>query len=411
MYDVKMITKESLKAQADDRIRNGFIPNPDEMINIVEPCLAGLTDPDMRFKAIENAKTICRDYVTMERVSKYGGAVHVPRISATASKDSKKEVKMSVREMLKKGYFDPKMSGNTLPVDWQSLWDALRIDISIRKAAQDTIRENFYNMMNMPNSSRIFDIVEFFPYSFVFEENNGEGQAVNQGETRAGQVETATHHIYAVGFTRTLLSELYDNSFDTQKVTDGIAIAYNAKRDDLSIAPILAYSYSGTQQTAASTVGTLRQELLYNTLVDALDDLGERTDPITDRKIDVMDSAILASPFDARHIQQVVSGLPSTNERKYPALPSISRVVSYDGETIRGRIKDTTYSGVTNGTCYLVVKNRYMNVGIKRGLQVEQDMRPDVSNLAREKRSWYFVEGQQTTGIAYFIQEITLPTW
>jgi hypothetical protein len=52
-----------------------------------------------------------------------------------------------------------------------------------------------------------------------------------------------------------------------------------------------------------------------------------------------------------------------------------------------------------------------MNIGIKRGLTLEVDSMPDVKTLAREQRSWYFVEGQQTTGIANFIQEVTLPTW
>jgi hypothetical protein len=315
--------------------------------------------------------------------------------------------------MINSGIFkEAQMSSNTLIPDWQSLWDALRIDISIRKAALDTIRQNIYNIIDMPASDKIFKPTEFYPYGTVFEENNGEGQAVLQGESMAGAYESIEHFIYAAGFTWTLLAELFDKSIDPQKITDSVMIGYNAKRDDLSIAPILNASYAGAQQTAAAVLsGAERQQLLYLTLEDAIDDLSERVDTITSRNIPANDLVILASSLDARHIVRVAGGLPSVNERSYPALGEISSVVAYDGEVINKRAGTTTYAGVTNGKAYLIKKNRYMNVGIKRNLQLETDMRPDVTTLAREQRSWYFVEGQQTTGIASFIQEITLPTW
>ncbi|MCK5613749.1 hypothetical protein KAR91_68425, partial [Candidatus Pacearchaeota archaeon] len=348
-----------------------------------------------------------------ERIQKYGGALHVPIFCNSISNEKSKEIKMSVHDMIKSGvYKKPVASSNSLTPDWQSLWDALRIDISIRKAATETIRQNFYNIIDMPNSTRIFNATEFFPYAVVFEENNGEGQSVNQGETRAGQFEAITHLIFAAGFTWTLLAELFDESLDMEKISDAVLIGANGLKDDRGITPITGFAYAGVQQTAAAVLaGANRQELLYLTLEDAIDDLGDRDDPITDRDIDASDLRILAHPFDARHIARVSSGLPSTNERVYNQISEISAVVGYDGETIRGRVKDTVYAGVTKGTAYLVKKNRYMNIGIKRNLVFESDLTPDVTTLAREKRSWYFVEGKQTTGIQYFIQEITLPTW
>lgn len=407
---IEVITKSSLRAKAQDKLAKGAFIKPEDMCDITNVCLGGdfaTLENDAKFKLINRSKSHGFGMKGVDVLNKYGSAFDVPVFCKTANKQ------MSVREMVQAGIFQnaKASSTNTLIEDWSLLWDAMRIDLSIRKAAEPTIRQNFYNEISMPNSDKIFKSVEFYPYAFEFTENNGEGQAVVQGESMGGGYEDIENIIYATGFTWTLLAELFDKSLDFQKISDGVMIAYNAKKDDLAISPILNATYAGAKTTAASTVGSLRQELLYNTLVDAVDDLGVRVDPVTNREIDPMGSIILAHPFDARHIADVLTGLPSVNERRYPALSAVSNVVGYDGEVITGRAKTVTYSGVTKGEAYLIKPNRYMNIGIKRNLTLEVDSMPDVSTLAREKRAWYFVEGMQTTGISSFIQKITLPTW
>lgn len=404
MNNLKMINKEILKSEAQQKILKGFIPKSSQMIHIVEPGVDLKKDQGEKFKMAMTAKPLTRNLVMSERILKYGSVYDIPQPCMTLNGE-----KMSLREMHRKGVF---ASSNSLPADWQTLWDALRIDISIRKAAQGTSREFFYNIINMPASDKVFKATEFYPYGVVFEENNGEGQSVTQGETRGGQVEPIEHIIYAAGFTWTLLAELFDSSFDTERLNDSVLVGYNAKRDDLSLAPIINFVYSGAQVTSANaTSGAGRQELLYLTLEDAIDGLADREDPVTKREIIASDLRILAHPEDARHIARVAAGLPSTNERVYPSLSEISSVVGYDGETIDMREKTISYSGVPQGTAFLVKVNRYMNVGIKRALTLESDMTPDVTTLSREQRSWYFVEGQQTTGISDFVQKIELPAW
>jgi hypothetical protein len=416
MRNVEIINKSSLKMKADEKLEKGFIPKQSELVGMVKP-----SDSNDLYSDMEKAENHASNRLKMsEKIIQYGGAFFIPKLCATATKEKGKKVYMSAFDMLQAGYFtNPKMTGNTLPTDWQTLWDALRIDISIRKAAQPTVRGNFYNVLNNPGASKIIDVTELYPYAFEFVLNNGEGQSVNQGETRGGQTETVEHFIYATGFTRTLLSELYDESYDPQKVIDGVMIAMNGKQDDLSISPILNFTYSGVtgSQTPADTTGANRQEKLFNTLENAIDHLARRSDPITDRKINASDLAVLCEPEDARHIQRIVNGLTTPDiggqdePKILPPISQISTIVAYDGEVIRGRVKDITYTGVTRGKCYLVKKNRYMNISIKRGLQLEVDNQPDVTTLARQKRSWYFAEGQQTTGIQYFVQEVTLPAY
>jgi hypothetical protein len=213
-----------------------------------------------------------------------------------------------------------------------------------------------------------------------------------------------------------LLAELFDESMDMGRLSEAVATGYNGKRDDIAIDPITAYAYgsAGTaKHTAAATLsGANRQELLYLTLENAIDDLASRTDPVTGRKISATDLVVLASEYDARHISRVAQGLPSVNERSYPALSEISRVIGYDGETINLRDRTVTYDGITSGTAYIVKRNRYMVIPVKRNLQVEVDPMPDVRTLARQERAYWFAEGVYhggDDGIGSFVQKSPCP--
>jgi len=320
----------------------------------------------------------------------------------------------SVMEQIKRGAFSGS-AGNTLVDGWQDLFDAIRFDLTIRKQAKPTIRQYIYNMISMPNATKDVRPTELFPYGIVFEENNGEGQSVNQGANLGGQYDTIPMKIYAAGFRWTLLAALFDRSYDITRLNDGVALGHSAKQDDLAIAPILAGNYGtvGTAKwTAASTDGDNRQEKMLNTLMNTVDGLGKRLDPVTGRKINPAGSVLLCSENDMRHIEHVIGGLPSDRNRLYPGISAISRVVGYDGEVINMPGGAVTYTGVTDGYAYLIKPNRYLSIIEKLGLTVEVDMQPDVSTLRKEERAWYFVEAAYNAlGITNYIQKVTLPTW
>ena len=415
MNENLIISRKSLQAEAQAKINMGKAPGV-KLVDFAGPRLSGRfekMDQGARFDAIKglNARDMIPSMVdpTFQRTKKYGGGFHVPMNWAGD------DVEMSVYERILSRQFQ--MSANTLPEDWTNLWDAIRIDVSIRKAGLPTIRQFIYNITNNPNFTRQVNPTEITPIGIVFEENTGQGQSVNQGETTGGGFDTFTILIYAAGFTWDLLGELFDLTISPERIADAVSVGENALKDNIAISPILDFSYAGVQQTAASAIGSKRQELLYNTLVDGLDDLGNRNHPLTDRKLNVMDVVILAHPFDARHIAQVSNGLPSDNQIFYPTLREINRVIAYDDEIIRQRTKVTTYSGVTQGTVYMIIPasalpaDGYMEIAVKRDLVIEIDTQPNVANLTREQRAYWFAEGLWTHGIQYFIQEITLPTW
>lgn len=313
-------------------------------------------------------------------------------------------------------------TGNTLLPDWAQLWDAMRMDITIRKNANPVIRDLIYNVYNRPDASKTNKLTEMLPYGLAFVKNNGTGQPVEQGDKGDGQVGTVDIELYAAGFTWDLLAELFDKSLDMTALADAVAVAYNAKLDDNAIKPILDADY-GTVDTAMADgfkhwtkanamSGATRQELLYNTITDAFDALSLRKDPVTGKKLNVNGAYVLASSYDARHLSQVATGLPSTNQKYLPAIAGLGGIISYDGETINLRDKVITYTGVTNGYAYIVIpKHRYMDIVVKQGLTAEVDMNPDVKTLAREEHAYYFAEGVFSDGTAYVVQKITLPAW
>ena len=409
-----MISRKSLQAENRDKIMSGK-GGAIKLVDFSRPLLSGRLsemNQDQKFEMIKNMTVGDMIPSTMTpsftNSGKYGGGFYVPMKWSDGSTEG-------VYDRIVSGKF--KMVANTLPVDWANLWDAIRIDVSVRKAAIGTVRQFIYNITTNPNFTRTIKPTEITPIGIIFEENNGHGQAVPQGETTGGGYDSITVLIYAAGFTFDLIAELFDLTITPERVADAVMVGEDALKDELAIGPIRDFSYAGVQQTAASAIGSLRQELLWNTLQDAFDDLGDRLHPVTDRTLNTSNVVILAHPFDAPHIVQVARGLPSTNQMVLGAFSQISQVIAYDDEIIKQRAKTTTYSGVTKGTAYMIIPasslpaNGYMEIAVKRDLVVEVDSQPDVKTLTREERAYWFAEAIWTEGIQYFIQEISLPTW
>ena len=377
----------------------------------------GLMKAADRFGAIDKIRPV--DMIgsniadTFAVSAKYGGGSHVPMVWSDEST-------MSLYERIASGKFNPVMSSNTLPVDWQNLWDALRFDVTVKKTAMPTIRQFIYNIRTNPNFTRILKPTELGKVSIYFERNNGHGQPVPQGEVLGGSYDTMQIEIEAAGFTWDLLFELFDQSVTTADIADGLLIGENSHKDNAAIDPILQFNYAGvagSQTPANAASGAARQELLYNTLVDGKDDMRQRTHPSTGRKLDTSNLLILASAFDSENILEVSSGLPSVQDKTMNAISQIKRIIAYEGETIPLRTGNITYTGVTEGTAYMLIPadalpaNGYMEIAVKRNLVVEVDAVPDVKTLAQEQRAWWYAEAIWYEGIQYFVQELTLPAW
>lgn len=258
------------------------------------------------------------------------------------------------------------------------------------------------------------NLTEFFPHGVIFEENNGQGQSVRQGEMRGGDNATAQQRIYAAALTIDLLTTLFAENYTDLSINDAVAIGENGLKDDLALAPIFAATYTGAAATAADTTGTTREEKWYKTIQNANEDLGKRRDPVTNRKLGASGLVILANPEDANRVASVVGGkFPAANSNG-PFLSlegQVSRIIGYDPETIVAESETVTYTEVPTGKCYIIKPNRRMAIAKKRDLQLNVNMNPNPATLAQEQKAWWFCEAIYNRGISDFIQEVTLPTW
>ena len=398
-----LVTKQILKDEFENKMLNGQKVYAKDPVSIVDTSY-GANIP--KNGSLMTAADITR-MNTLKNIARTGAIVLSGKYLNGFEYNFKG--RGSILDRVKKGVFS---TGNTLNDNWADLVDAARLHLTIRKEARPTLRQFIYTEINMPGATKDVRPTELFPYGVVFEENNGEGEAVRQGQNLGGQYDTVPMKIYAAGFVWTLLASLFDDTYDLSRLLDGVALAYSAKKDDLALAPIIGGTYTGAKATAASTVGTLRQELLMNTLMNAVDGLSNRTDPVTKRKITGEGLVLLCATEDARHVNHVISGLNPAIPDKYTALSSISRVVGYDGEVIDMPNETVTYTGCTKKTAFLIKRNRYFSIPIKRNLIMELDQTPNVSTLSREQRAWYFAEAMfNSSGISSFVQKVTLPAW
>jgi hypothetical protein len=398
---VELITKETLREKNLVAFNKGLLgtKNPVNISNSVLGSDYSTIDQEEQWRRTEKAEF----YGNVENINftgNHGSAFDIPYGKWG-----------TVRDNFKKGVFG---QSNTLLPDWENFWDAVKIELSKSLVLEPYIGNLIYNENVNPGYTQSVDLRQIFDPAAVFKENNGEGQAIRQGEFRGGETESIIMKIYAAGFSWTLMMELFDNRLDMSKINNAIARGYNSLRNDIAIGPILNYSYSGIQQTpAATTSGAKRQELLYNTIQDGIDDLKVRIDPVTLKKIPVRNAIILTNEFDADNIVTVLKGLPSVKDNElFPAITNISKVIGYDGETIQLNGENVVYDGVADKIAYLLIpKNRYMHIPVKRTLTAEVDPMPNITKLLRKQHAWWFVQSIFFKGVEYFVQEITLPAW
>ena len=224
----EFITKEILNAKFQDKMLSGEKVVVKHPVSIVQSQfgshipISGSALDDKSLGMINAAKALGRS----------------PRIVLKGTYDSGFDYPFgkrgSINDRIRKGTFKDDIAkvafgdGNTLNDNWTDLIDAIRMDLTIRKTAQATIRQFIYDEIQMPNATKDIRPTELYPYGIVFEENNGEGQSVRQGANLGGAYDTIAMKIYAAGFIWTLLAALFDGTYDMARLNDGVALGYAA---------------------------------------------------------------------------------------------------------------------------------------------------------------------------------------
>lgn len=300
------------------------------------------------------------------------------------------------------------------PSDLYDFVDKTRLDVTRRVLARPVLFPFIYDVQNNPNFTRTMTLQEILPIGIKFNTNSGSDESVTMGDFKTGSTETLTQTIKAAGYTWDLAFELYNVLFEMQRLNDAVARGYAAEVNNDHLAPIITGTYTGAKASGASAVGDTWMEKWYHTILDAKRDLRERTDPVTNRQIETTGLVLLCSVADAEDIQWVINGQLNSpaDSKNLSSIPGISSVIGYDGDTFDVGDKTYTFSGVSDGTCFLIkpIPRGFISAW-KRQLTMLVQAQGNILKLERERRAWYYVQALYNTfGIANYVQKITLPT-
>lgn len=249
---------------------------------------------------------------------------------------------------------------------------------------------------------KVLELYTLGPGGVVFEEVKEGGEVKFASLTESTKTVTQKH--YAFGFQYTKDMVIYNRVFDMALLERQGGVAFNALRNHIHLNPILTYSYTSANQTAASSVGSTLLEKMMSTLEDAIETskVAERRGPYI-LLIAGGDSMKVANMLQIR--VQDGAGNPRAGAGQ------IQTVIEYDGWSgTRGK-KTTTYAGVTTGKAYLIstqYKEQDFVSKIKQDLQMIQG-NPDVSRFLMDENIWDTYFGMYSAP-ANAVEEITWPT-
>ena len=228
-----------------------------------------------------------------------------------------------------------------------------------------------------------------------------EGGEVEFGTLEKGAPAVGAIQTYAAGFEWTEDMIEFDRTWSIELNNQAFGRAYNALLNHLHLSPIIGYSYTSANQTAADATGSTDAEKTHLTFQNAYTETVQASPRRTG-------TVLLASEADRFQIETaLLTPVYDAQGRPLPNVP-INTIIYYDGETISVGSDDYVYPGVTGGKCYLIFPQRKMKELVHHDLRIDIGP-PDISRL---------VEGQQVgrarrsvyASIAQSVEEITLPT-
>lgn len=283
------------------------------------------------------------------------------------------------------------------------LLEKVRLDIDTGLADVPLLYQPLFDRVNGPfpgGSVQIGGDV-LFDANVVFFQKFEAGEVVFGTLARTGAPTFVPIATYAAGFEWTEDMIEFDRSYEIGMNSRAFGRAYNYLLNHIHLSPIIAYSFTGNNVTAAVTG---QGSLVANTLVQFQQAYRTAALAVPQR----VPTWILANEADRFQIEDSLltpvldgSGNPL---RRVP----VEGIIYYNGATLTNGVKNYTYPGVTAGTCYFIMPRFRMKELVHHDLRI--DIGPaDISRL---------IEGQQVARVRrglYLdlpnsVQKITLST-
>ncbi len=229
-----------------------------------------------------------------------------------------------------------------------SIADKVELDVNEGREAVPTLYEALYRRLASDTLPRTIDLNLIASAQAVFLERF-EGGEVHFGHLAKGTPATVSIKNYSTGFEWTREQEMFDELWRIEEYNRSVGEAYNALLNHLHFGPLLAFTYTGANVTAAdATAGASLLDRTRTTLVNAL-----RTSTTQKRP----GSVLVAASTDRFQIEDAIARRYDNVGNQLPELP-IDTVVYYDGWTVSVGPKTYTYGGVASKTAYLVQPER-----------------------------------------------------
>lgn len=290
--------------------------------------------------------------------------------------------------------------------DFGAEWyERTRFEVDAGRQRVPILYEPIYDIVVDAGLPETLNIKNWGPGGFVLEE------IFEGGEVKFGHVTTSEAAVsqrqFGVGLEYSKKLVMFNQLWQIARIERAVGEAHNALLNHLHLYPIINFSYTSANQTAAVTSGATTTEDWFLTLEAAVvagmnDTSNPRNGPYV----------LLIHPSQQFMVERALSRVPQEGFRQdSTALANITTVIGYAGWTgVRGR-KETTYPGVTAGKGYLINtayrEQDFLSL-VKQPLDSVRG-NPDVSRFILEQIVWDVWLGVYANP-ERAVEEITFPS-
>lgn len=283
-----------------------------------------------------------------------------------------------------------------------------RYEIDLGLDSEPILYTPVYNIVRDRGLPRNVSINRLGPGGVVFK------QVVEGGEVQMASLGSSTQSVpmvdWATGIEYSMQVVMDNETWNLAPFENQAGVAHNALLNDIHLGPIIAYTYTAANQTAASALGATLDEKTLHTFEDAsanaaLDTSNRRRGPYV----------ILCSVANLYRIERALSGnvVGGGVDLSSSLRAKIRAVIAYDGwEGIQAGVS-TTYAGVTAGKAYLIDVNPAVQLAgarsFERFLMDRLEGNEDISRLMAAQTVLWSSLGTYIN-VPAISEEVTLPT-
>jgi hypothetical protein len=286
--------------------------------------------------------------------------------------------------------------------DW---YTRVTYEVNAGRQRVPTVYEPIYDIIIDGGLPETMNIKNWGPGGFILDEIF-EGGEVKFGHIVSAEVSVSQRQ-FGVGLEYSKKLVMFNQLWQIARIERAVGEAHNALLNHLHLQPILNFTYTAANQTAAVTTGVTTTEDWFLTLESAI--VSAQSDTTNPRPGPYV---LLCHPAQMFMVQRMLNRVPQEGfSLDSNASQQVSTVIGYSGWSgTRGK-KTITYPGVTLGKAYLISTtyrdDDFVSL-VKQPLESAQG-NADVSRFILDQVVWDVWLGIYANP-ARSVEEITWPT-